>query len=132
MSLVLEAGGSGARGGGSEMGTSGLQSCPNRPLPAKPCPLQLIRLRSQLLRDPTVTFGGYRNPHPLEPQIELRVSGEPLSFLPSLAIHLQVQTVPTISPHLAVHNALSALQNETGSLLSQFRAKIETKSAVAS
>lgn len=60
-------------------------------------------ISKQLLRDPAVTFAGYRNPHPLEPTIELRV-----------------QTDQTSNPFFSTHNALLVLQNEVSSLRTQF------------
>ena len=32
---------------------------------------------SQLLEDPNVLFGGYKNPHPLEPAIQIKVQTRP-------------------------------------------------------
>ncbi|EZG79371.1 DNA-directed RNA polymerase II subunit RPB11 [Gregarina niphandrodes] len=63
-------------------------------------------MRNQLLRDPGVCFAGYRNPHPLEPRIEVRC-----------------QTNETAQgndgPIIAVHNALITLREEASNVMDQ-------------
>lgn len=64
-------------------------------------------LRMQLLRDPSVMFAGYRNPHPLEPTIEIRV-----------------QSTASGSPYNATFAACAALCSETASIKSQMLQQI--------
>lgn len=61
-------------------------------------------IRTQILRDPSAIFAGYRNPHPLEPTIEIRVQANPKS-----------------NPYAITHNALQALLGEVHSLQQQFK-----------
>ncbi|KAH0485249.1 MAG: uncharacterized protein KVP18_001325 [Porospora cf. gigantea A] len=61
-------------------------------------------MRCQLMRDPDVVFAGYRNPHPLENVIEIRI-----------------QTNGTKSPHRALSECVTLLKAETDSLQKQFK-----------
>eukprot|EP01057_Protomagalhaensia_wolfi_P004716 Protomagalhaensia_wolfi_Nauph_80__4715@NODE_488_length_2443_cov_89_556156_g173_i1_p4_GENE_NODE_488_length_2443_cov_89_556156_g173_i1NODE_488_length_2443_cov_89_556156_g173_i1_p4_ORF_typecomplete_len120_score10_16RNA_pol_L_2/PF13656_6/1_4e22_NODE_488_length_2443_cov_89_556156_g173_i112221581 len=65
-------------------------------------------IRSQILRDPSAVFAGYRNPHPLEPFIEIRV-----------------QSSAKNNPYAITHNALQALNGEVQSLHQQFRVALQ-------
>lgn len=58
----------------------------------------------QLLRDPAVSFAAYKVPHPLEPQIVVKV-----------------QTKENKDPVITTTTALTALENEFG----EMRAKLE-------
>eukprot|EP01055_Gregarina_sp_Pseudo9_P002897 Gregarina_sp_Pseudo_9__2896@NODE_3116_length_748_cov_16_977433_g2841_i0_p1_GENE_NODE_3116_length_748_cov_16_977433_g2841_i0NODE_3116_length_748_cov_16_977433_g2841_i0_p1_ORF_typecomplete_len118_score1_74RNA_pol_L_2/PF13656_6/1_6e21_NODE_3116_length_748_cov_16_977433_g2841_i0306659 len=64
-------------------------------------------IRTQLLRDPSAIFAGYRNPHPLEPTIEIRVQSNQKS-----------------NPYAITHNSLQALIGEVHSLQQQFKASL--------
>jgi DNA-directed RNA polymerase II subunit RPB11 len=61
-------------------------------------------LRMQLLRDPAVSFAAYKVPHPLEPQIVVKV-----------------QTKENKDPVITTTTALTALENE----FAEMRAKLE-------
>eukprot|EP01053_Blabericola_migrator_P012808 Blabericola_migrator_1__12807@NODE_825_length_6370_cov_320_094241_g582_i0_p7_GENE_NODE_825_length_6370_cov_320_094241_g582_i0NODE_825_length_6370_cov_320_094241_g582_i0_p7_ORF_typecomplete_len121_score12_54RNA_pol_L_2/PF13656_6/4_6e24_NODE_825_length_6370_cov_320_094241_g582_i059146276 len=65
-------------------------------------------LRTQILRDPNCLFAGYRNPHPLEPIIEVRIQSNNKS-----------------NPYAIAHNALQALAGEVNSLQQQFKASLQ-------
>eukprot|EP01102_Stenamoeba_stenopodia_P005333 TRINITY_DN15926_c0_g1_i1.p1 TRINITY_DN15926_c0_g1~~TRINITY_DN15926_c0_g1_i1.p1 ORF type:complete len:124 (+),score=30.11 TRINITY_DN15926_c0_g1_i1:146-517(+) len=65
-------------------------------------------LRMQLHRDPNVLFAGYRMPHPLEHNIELKV-----------------QTTDDSSPEAAVDNAIKDLLLELDSVETQFRSEFD-------
>lgn len=61
---------------------------------------------SQLLKDPQVLFAGYKNPHPLEMKIEVRV-----------------QTTPEYSPQEAMTNAITDLISEVSLLEERFKVR---------
>ncbi|KAL3068079.1 hypothetical protein niasHS_011083 [Heterodera schachtii] len=67
-------------------------------------------LKHQLLKDPKVLFAGYRNPHPLEHKILLRV-----------------QTNPETTPMEALNNAIEDLVAEFSLLEERFRDAIREK-----
>lgn len=66
-------------------------------------------LRMQLLDDPQVIFSGYRQPHPLEPAIQLRVQTR--TELPG--------------PKESVETALDHLQRELGTFHDRFLAAVK-------
>eukprot|EP01054_Gregarina_sp_Poly1_P003829 Gregarina_sp_Poly_1__3828@NODE_213_length_11325_cov_357_800853_g189_i0_p9_GENE_NODE_213_length_11325_cov_357_800853_g189_i0NODE_213_length_11325_cov_357_800853_g189_i0_p9_ORF_typecomplete_len124_score17_34RNA_pol_L_2/PF13656_6/3_1e23_NODE_213_length_11325_cov_357_800853_g189_i01004410415 len=71
-------------------------------------------IRTQILRDPTAIFAGYRNPHPLEPTVEIRVQASSKS-----------------NPYAVTHNALQALLGEVHSLQQQFKMGLPKNSTPA-
>ena len=66
----------------------------------------------ELLRDPTVKFAGYKHPHPLENDIQLKV-----------------QAHPGTTPNEVVINALTRLMDETTALRDSFRAQVAAQRA---
>ncbi|KAJ9112374.1 hypothetical protein QFC19_000795 [Naganishia cerealis] len=64
-------------------------------------------LRSQLLLDKNVIFAGYRIPHPLTNQVELRIQTDK-------------NMEPYVSPRKALLNACIALMNQTRELKASF------------
>ncbi|KAF2349064.1 DNA-directed RNA polymerase RBP11-like dimerization domain [Trinorchestia longiramus] len=68
-------------------------------------------IRMQLLKDPSVIFAGYKNPHPLEHKVVLRI-----------------QTVDTTyTPHDAFMHAITDLISELSLLEERFREAIREK-----
>lgn len=65
-------------------------------------------LKTQLLRDPKVLFAGYKNPHPLENRVVIRV-----------------QTTPDYSPQEAFTNAITDLLSELSLLEERFRQQLK-------
>ena len=69
-------------------------------------------IRCQLLKDPNVLFAGYKNPHPLEHKIILRV-----------------QTTSDYTPQDALRNAITDLISELSLFKERFKVRyIETSS----
>ncbi|KAJ4462376.1 putative RNA polymerase II core subunit [Paratrimastix pyriformis] len=64
-------------------------------------------IRCQLLKDPTVIFAGYQQPHPLENYILVRI-----------------QTAPQNNPVAAFQHCLAELQKEFASIYSQFETQL--------
>ncbi|KAH7704325.1 DNA-directed RNA polymerase II subunit RPB11-a, partial [Aphelenchoides avenae] len=64
----------------------------------------------QLLRDPQVLFAGYRNPHPLENKILLRI-----------------QTTPETTPADALQNAITDLLAELSLFEERFRDAVKER-----
>ena len=50
-------------------------------------------MRTQLLEDPNVLFGGYRVPHPLEPAIQIKVQTRIDGPNPAQAFHSSLDTL---------------------------------------
>ncbi|KAI1718839.1 RNA polymerase rpb3/Rpb11 dimerization domain-containing protein [Ditylenchus destructor] len=67
-------------------------------------------LKHQLLKDPQVLFAGYRNPHPLEHKILLRI-----------------QTTPETTPADALNSAITDLTAELSLFEERFREAIREK-----
>lgn len=67
-------------------------------------------IRCQLLKDPNVLFAGYKNPHPLEHKIILRV-----------------QTTSDYTPHEALMNAITDLISELSLFEERFREALKEK-----
>ncbi|KAF8766843.1 DNA-directed RNA polymerase II subunit RPB11-a [Argiope bruennichi] len=67
-------------------------------------------IKTQLLKDPNVLFAGYKNPHPLEYKILIRV-----------------QTVMEYSPQEAFTNAITDLISELSLLEERFREAVREK-----
>ncbi|CAG7717508.1 unnamed protein product [Allacma fusca] len=67
-------------------------------------------IRNQLLKDPHVLFCGYKQPHPLEHKIILRV-----------------QTTADYSPQDALKNAITDLISELSLLEERFRSAIQDR-----
>ncbi|CAL1267345.1 unnamed protein product [Larinioides sclopetarius] len=67
-------------------------------------------IRTQLLKDPNVLFAGYKNPHPLEYKILIRV-----------------QTVMEYSPQEAFTNAITDLISELSLLEERFKEAVREK-----
>ncbi|KAH7715161.1 DNA-directed RNA polymerase II subunit RPB11-a [Aphelenchoides avenae] len=67
-------------------------------------------LKHQLLRDPQVLFAGYRNPHPLENKILLRI-----------------QTTPETTPADALQNAITDLLAELSLFEERFRDAVKER-----
>merc|ERR1712130_42659 len=65
-------------------------------------------LKTQLLRDPKVLFAGYKNPHPLENRVIIRV-----------------QTTPDHSPQDAFTNAITDLLSELSLLEERFKQQMK-------
>lgn len=61
-------------------------------------------VRNQLLKDPNVIFAGYKNPHPLEHKVVLRI-----------------QTTSDYTPDDALMNALTDLMSEVSLLEERFQ-----------
>ena len=66
--------------------------------------------RCQLLKDPNVIFAGYKNPHPLEHKVIIRV-----------------QTTSDYTPTEALRNAISDLIAETNLFEERFRDAVKEK-----
>jgi len=64
----------------------------------------------QLLRDPKVIFAGYRNPHPLEHTIEVKI-----------------QTTDEYNPKDALLDAITALNKELSTLEENYSKDFERK-----
>ncbi|XP_022643445.1 DNA-directed RNA polymerase II subunit RPB11-like isoform X1 [Varroa jacobsoni] len=67
-------------------------------------------IRAQLLKDPLVTFAGYKNPHPLEHKILLRV-----------------QTTPDSTPVEALKSAINDLMSELSLFEERFQEAYKEK-----
>ena len=67
-------------------------------------------IRCQLLKDPNVIFAGYKNPHPLEHKVIIRV-----------------QTTSDYTPTEALRNAISDLIAETNLFEERFRDAVKEK-----
>ncbi|CAL8094465.1 unnamed protein product [Orchesella dallaii] len=67
-------------------------------------------IRNQLLKDPHVLFAGYKQPHPLEHKIIIRV-----------------QTTADYTPQDAMRNAIMDLISELSLLEERFREAIKEK-----
>ncbi|OXA46561.1 DNA-directed RNA polymerase II subunit RPB11 [Folsomia candida] len=67
-------------------------------------------IRMQLLKDPHVLFAGYKQPHPLDPKILIRV-----------------QTTADYTPQDALKNAITDLISELSLLEERFRDAIKEK-----
>ncbi|GBN45852.1 DNA-directed RNA polymerase II subunit RPB11 [Araneus ventricosus] len=67
-------------------------------------------IKTQLLKDPNVLFAGYKNPHPLEYKILIRV-----------------QTVMEYSPQEAFTNAITDLISELSLLEERFKEAVREK-----
>lgn len=67
----------------------------------------LLCRQLQTMSGPTVTYAGYRMPHPLEPAFELRV-----------------QTDGTINPRAALQQAITGLQAQLSTLDDRVRVEI--------
>lgn len=67
-------------------------------------------IRSQLLKDPNVIFAGYKNPHPLEHKIVIRI-----------------QTTSDYTPQDALMNAITDLMAELSLFEERFRDAIREK-----
>ena len=67
-------------------------------------------IRTQLLKDPHVLFAGYKNPHPLESKIVIRI-----------------QTDSDYSPQEALTNAITDLISEVSLLEERFKEAIQEK-----
>merc|ERR1712227_520747 len=65
-------------------------------------------LKTQLLRDPKVLFAGYKNPHPLENRVIIRV-----------------QTTPDYTPQEAFTNAITDLLSELSLLEERFKQQMK-------
>eukprot|EP00126_Sphaerothecum_destruens_P005292 Sdes_comp18684_c0_seq1m8955 len=68
-------------------------------------------IREQLLQDPNVIFSGYRNPHPLDPKIVVRVQTKNSNY----------------TPVDAFTNAVNDLISEISLLEERFRAEVDRK-----
>lgn len=68
-------------------------------------------LKTQLLRDPKVLFAGYKNPHPLENKVVIRV-----------------QTTSDYTPQEAFTNAITDLLSELSLLEERFRQQLKEHS----
>ncbi|CAL4145316.1 unnamed protein product [Meganyctiphanes norvegica] len=68
-------------------------------------------IRMQLLKDPNVVFAGYKNPHPLEHKVILRIQTSDTSY----------------TPHDAFMNAITDLISELSLLEERFREAIREK-----
>jgi len=69
-------------------------------------------LRMSLLEDDDVLFAGYRNPHPLEQHINVRV-----------------RTRPTTTPVRALQNSIKNLKEELDTIEQAFRVGIQDRQA---
>jgi DNA-directed RNA polymerase subunit L len=74
--------------------------------------LSLVHLLRQLLRDPNVTFAGYKVPHPLDPRIIVKL-----------------QTLDQTDPHTVCNNALNALLKEFSTFEEKFRDQLQRYTA---
>ena len=67
-------------------------------------------IRCQLLKDPQVLFAGYKNPHPLEHKIILRI-----------------QTTSDYTPQEALMNAITDLMSELSLFEERFKDAVREK-----
>ena len=67
-------------------------------------------IRCQLLKDPNVLFSGYKNPHPLEHKVILRI-----------------QTTSDYTPHEALMNAITDLIAELSLFEERFKESVREK-----
>ncbi|RXG72707.1 DNA-directed RNA polymerase II subunit RPB11, partial [Armadillidium vulgare] len=68
-------------------------------------------IRMQLLRDPNVVFAGYKNPHPLEHKVVLRIQTNDTNY----------------TPHEAFMNAITDLISELSLLEERFKEAVREK-----
>ena len=86
---------------------------PHSPPPLPPhAPPRARPLPRELLRDPTVKFAGYKHPHPLENDIQLKV-----------------QAHPGTTPNEVVISALTRLMDEATALRDSFRVQVAAQRA---
>ena len=67
-------------------------------------------IRQQLLKDPNVLFAGYKNPHPMENKVQLRI-----------------QTTSDYAPNDALMNAITDLISELSLFEERFREGLKDK-----